>query len=243
MPQIKLTIEYDGTNYVGWQFQPNGISIQEVMEGAIAKVLREPVTLRSSGRTDAGVHARGMVACFVTKKVLPMSAYVDGVNCYLPADIAVVHAEPVSDSFNPRFDTKGKHYRYTVLCDPGRSPLSRLYVLQYKERLDVERMRLAAGLFVGEHDFASFRTSGCAAKTTVRRIDSVTVSCEGDFLHIDVKGSGFMRNMVRIMAGTLVEIGRGKMSGQDIIRCLREPGSLAGPTAPPHGLCLIQVYY
>lgn len=243
MPHIKLTIEYDGTNYVGWQFQPNGISVQEVMEGAIARVLQEPVTLRSSGRTDAGVHARGMIASFVTEKILPMSAYVDGVNCYLPADIAVVNAEPVFDDFNPRFDTKGKHYCYTISTSPVRSPLTRLYSWHLREIPDVHLMQQAAAFFVGEHDFASFRTSGCAAKTTIRRIDAVTVTESADLIVIDVIGSGFMRNMVRIMAGTLVEIGRGRKSPEHIKKCLENPGIPAGLTAPPNGLCLMQVYY
>lgn len=243
MPQIKLTIEYDGTAYVGWQLQPNGLSVQEVMEGALARLLGKSVRLHSSGRTDAGVHAKGMIACFVTDKNLPMSAYVDGMNCILPPDIAVVHAMPVAPDFNPRHHAAGKHYRYTILTSSVRSPLQRLYCWHLREALDLERMRLAAEYFVGEHDFASFRTSGCVAKTTNRRIDSVVVSSSGDLVHIDVKGSGFMRNMVRIMAGTLVEIGRGRMVPDHVKKCIETPGTAAGPTAPPHGLCLVEVYY
>jgi tRNA pseudouridine38-40 synthase len=243
MRQIKLTIEYDGTAYVGWQHQPNGMSIQQVLEEALAGIQGEFVRLHSSGRTDAGVHARGMIACFRTTRALPMSAYVDGMNCVLPPDIAVIAAEEVHPEFDPRRHAKGKHYRYTILCSPRRSPLARLQAWHLKEKPDLERMRAGAAFFLGEHDFSVFRTSGCAAKTTVKRIDSVVISEAGDLVYIDVCGSGFMRNMVRIMAGTLVHIGLGKKQPEDVRRCLTEPGATPGPTAPAHGLCLMEVYY
>lgn len=243
MHTIKLTIEYDGTAYVGWQFQPNGLAVQQVIEESLARLLGERVSLHSSGRTDAGVHAQGMIACFRTARSLPLTAYTDGMNCSLPYDIAIVSAEEVDFGFNPRHDAKGKHYRYTILCSHRRSPLTRLHAWHLREKLDPELMRRGAAYFVGEHDFAAFRTSGCAAKTTIRRIDSVCISVSGNFLHIDVVGSGFMRNMVRIMAGTLVEIGKGRMKPENVRRCLTEPGASTGPTAPPHGLCLIEVFY
>ena len=243
MRTIKLTIEYDGTAYVGWQHQPNGISVQQVMEEALARIQGESVRIHSSGRTDAGVHARGMVACFRTARVLPMTAYTEGMNCTLPPDIAVISAEEVHPEFDPRRHAKGKHYRYTILTSIRRSPLARLQAWYLKEKLDIERMREGAAYFLGEHDFSAFRTSGCAARNTVKRIDSVTVSESGDLIHIDVCGSGFMRNMVRIMAGTLVQIGLGKMQPEHIRKCLTESGAAPGPTAPAHGLCLMEVYY
>jgi len=243
MHTIKLTIEYDGTAYVGWQTQPNGLAIQQVMEEALASLLGARVSLYSSGRTDAGVHAKGMAASFTTEKSLPLSAYTDGMNCLLPPDIAVVAAEEVAVDFNPRHHAKGKHYRYTLLTVLRRSPLSRLSAWYLRDKLDLERMRQGASLFVGEHDFAAFRTSGCAAKTTIRRIDSLEISASGNFVYIDVTGSGFMRNMVRIMVGTLVEIGKGRKQPEDVKKYLTEPGAKAGPTAPPHGLCLMEVYY
>jgi tRNA pseudouridine38-40 synthase len=243
MQTIKLTIEYDGSAYSGWQFQPNGLAVQEVMENALANLLGARVHLYSSGRTDAGVHARGMIASFTTERLLPLSAYTDGMNCLLPPDIAVISAEEVALDFNPRHQARGKHYRYSIHSATRRSPLARTSAWHLREKLDLELMRAGAALFVGEHDFAAFRTSGCAAKTTVRRIDSVEISTSGELLHIDVIGSGFMRNMVRIMAGTLVEIGKGRMSPEHVSRCLTEPGVKAGPTAPPHGLCLMEVYY
>lgn len=243
MRNIKLIIEYDGTSYVGWQIQPNGLSIQQVMEEALAKILGGPARLTSSGRTDAGVHALGMVATFKTERGIPLTAFTKGLNSLLPPDIAVKSACDVALAFNPRADALGKHYRYTIHMGSQRSPLSRLYAWHVHGNIDVERMRQGARHFVGEKDFASFRTTGCAAKTTVRRIDAVDLVHGGDFLEINVKGSGFLRNMVRMMVGTLVEVGRGKLDPKEILRFFDAPGTEAGPTAPPQGLCLMEVYY
>ncbi len=244
MRSIKLIVEYDGSNYAGWQVQPNGLTVQEVLEGALAKLLGAPVRLRSSGRTDAGVHARGMVAAFETEKLLPLRAFSDGLNSLLPADIAVREAHEVPSGFDPRRHAHGKCYRYTILNAPRRSPLLRFQAWHVRDPLDLEAMRRAAAHFVGEHDFAAFRTTGCAAKTTVRRIDRVEITTSGDLIVIDVEGSGFLKNMVRIMVGTLVEVGRGKREPESIGRLLADPRSEeAGATAPPQGLCLLEVYY
>jgi len=244
MRQIKLIIEYDGTGYVGWQVQPNGSSIQAAIEGALARLLKEPVRLHSSGRTDAGVHARGMVACFMTAKVLPLRAFSDGLNALLPPDIAIHAAEEVPAEFHPRFTATGKHYRYIIHRGEHRSPLVRSQSWHVRGELDLASMVEAAEHLVGEQDFASFRTSGCAARTTVRRIDAVHFTEEKELLVIDVRGSGFLRNMVRIMVGTLVEVGRGKRSPDDVARLVSMPGAFpAGQTAPPQGLCLMEVYY
>jgi tRNA pseudouridine38-40 synthase len=243
MRQIKLIVEYDGTAYVGWQLQPNGLSIQQVMEEALAKLVGEELRLYSSGRTDAGVHARGMVACFRTDRGLPLAAFTDGLNCLLPPDIAVRSAEEVPLDFSARFDSQGKHYRYTIAMTPRRSPLARLYAWHFRGELNLELMHRGAACFVGEHDFAAFRTSGCASERTVRRIDRVDIRRDGDFILIDVYGSGFLRNMVRIMTGTLVAVGQGKMPPEHVAACLENPSLRPGPTAPPHGLCLEEVYY
>lgn len=244
MRTIKLILEYDGTDYAGWQVQPNGVTIQQVVEDALATMLKAPVRIRSSGRTDAGVHARGMVAAFSADTEIPVRAFSDGLNALLPPDVAVVEAHEVRPGFNPRFDAIGKHYRYTIHRGVRRSPLCRHYTWHVRGELDLAAMGRAAVCMVGEHDFASFRTTGCAARTTVRRIDSVALAEEGDLLHIDVKGSGFLRNMVRIMAGTLVDVGRGRRSAGDVALLLSQPGEhAAGPTAPPQGLCLMEVYY
>jgi len=244
MRTIKLTIEYDGTAYSGWQLQPNGLSIQEVMEGALAKILGTPVRLYSSGRTDAGVHAQGMVAAFSTDRTIPLSAFSDGLNSLLPPDIAVREAAEAAPGFNPRADAAGKHYRYTIFNGARRSPLARLYAWHLRGCLDLDEMRKGAAHFLGEHDFAAFRTSGCAAKTTVRRIDAVTIARDGEIITIDVRGSGFLRNMVRVMVGTLVAVGKGKLSPETVTLLLEGKSSVpAGATAPSHGLCLIEVFY
>jgi tRNA pseudouridine38-40 synthase len=223
--------------------QPNGVAIQQLLEEVLARIVRHPVRVRSSGRTDAGVHALGMVACFCTEVGHPLRAFREGANCLLPPDIAVRAVDEVPVAFDPRRDARGKQYRYTIHNDECRSPLVRQTAWHLRTPLDTDRMRRAAADFVGEHDFAAFRTTGCAAQTTVRRIDAVQISHEGACIRIDVHGSGFLRNMVRIMVGTLVEIGLGRLSPDTVARCLADPTRSAGSTAPAHGLCLMVVHY
>jgi len=244
MRTVRLIIEYDGTNYAGWQIQPNGLAVQQVVEEALGKILKAPVRLHSSGRTDAGVHARGMVAIFRTEANIPLRAFADGLNTLLPPDIAVREASEALPGFNPRADATGKHYRYRIYNGRRRSPLARLYSWYMRGELDIAAMERAAAFFIGEHDFAAFRSTGCAAESTVRRIDSVQIGRDGDFIHIDVRGSGFLRNMVRIMVGTLVEVGLGKRVADDIPVLFERPDrGAAGMTAPSHGLCLMEVFY
>jgi tRNA pseudouridine38-40 synthase len=244
MRTIKLTLEYDGTDYVGWQRQPNGLSVQQVTEEALLQVMGNPVALHSSGRTDAGVHARCMIAHFQTELNLPLSAFREGVNRYLPRDIAVREAEEVAEDFHSRFDAKGKWYRYTLYLHPVRSPLHERYSWHIRGPLDLEAMTGAATYFVGRHDFCAFRTTGCAARSTEREIFSFEISREDDLVHLDVRGSGFLRNMVRVMVGTLVEIGFGKLTVECIASLLAgQPEISPGATAPPQGLCLMDVWY
>lgn len=244
MPTIKMTIEYDGTAYVGWQIQPNGLSVQEVLEQALARVLGEKVRLHSSGRTDAGVHARGMVAHFRSSRQLPGAAYREGVNRLLPRDIAVRQAEEVADEFHARFSARGKWYRYSLHLGQVRSPLAERFSWHLRPVLDQAAMARAAADFVGSHDFAAFRSSACEAGTTRREVFSVELQRQEDLLHIDVRGGGFLKNMVRVMVGTLVEIGLGRRPVEDVGRLLREGGrEAAGRTAPAHGLCLMEVWY
>lgn len=242
---ILLTIEYDGTNYSGWQTQPNAIAVQEVIEAALLKVAGHPVSLRSSGRTDAGVHALSMPAVFQTTSTIPLKAFIEGTNRFLPSDIAVIDAVLMNDpNFSPIRDAIAKQYRYTILQRSIRSPLSRFNSWHVREKLDIGAMQKAAVDFVGFHDFGSFRASNCGACTSKRRIDSVVVSVHGDFISIDVIGSGFLKNMVRIMVGTLVDIGKGRFTANHISRLLQNPDrKQAGITAPACGLCLIKVYY
>jgi tRNA pseudouridine38-40 synthase len=244
MRTIRLTIEYDGTAYSGWQRQPNGLAVQQVIEEALCQLLGQKTELRSSGRTDAGVHARGMAAAFKTSTNLPLKAFVEGTNRFLPSDIAIRDAIEVPTDFKPISDALAKHYRYTILATLIRSPLRRFHAWHIRENLDVEAMQKAAIQFVGHHNFAAFRASNCSAKTTVRRIDSVEITHEGDAIIIDVVGGGFLKNMVRVMTGTLVEIGRGRFE-PEYIQMLLQSGDRkqAGVTAPACGLCLMEVYY
>jgi len=244
MRTIRLTIEYDGTAYSGWQRQPNGLAVQQVIEEALCQLIGEKVDLRSSGRTDAGVHAHGMPAAFQTTSKLPLKAFVDGTNRFLPPDIVILDAIEVPAGFKPISDALAKHYRYTILLKSVRSPLRRFHVWHLREELDLEAMRAGAAYFVGRHDFSAFRASNCAAKTTIRRIDAVDVSRDGDTILIDVVGGGFLKNMVRVMAGTLVDIGRRRFAPDHISwLLLNGDRKKAGATAPACGLCLIKVYY
>ncbi len=239
-----LTIAYDGTNYSGWQIQPNGLAVQQVVEEALEQMLGERVKLCSSGRTDAGVHARAMPAAFFTTRNLPLRAFIEGTNRYLPDDIAIQNASQVPDGFKPISAALAKHYRYTILNSTIRSPLDRLCSWQVRESLDLPAMVKAAGYFVGRHDFAAFRASNCVAKTTVRRMDSIEIDQTGDFITIDVVGEGFLKYMVRVMAGTLVDVGRGRFTPEHVERLLLDGDrQKAGVTAPACGLCLIKVFY
>lgn len=241
---IRLTIEYDGTSYAGWQIQPNGLAVQEVVEEALFRMLGQSVRLHSSGRTDAGVHACAMIAAFTTDKTLPPKAYVDGLNNLLPPEIAVQAACEVPADFRPIADAVTKHYRYTIYNAAVRSPLRRLYTWHVRETLDLDRMREAAGHFIGLHDYASFRATNYATKTSERRIDKVDIYRDGNLIVIDVIGEGFLKHMVRVMAGTLVDIGRGRFEPGHIAWLLQNPDrQKAGVTAPACGLCLIEVKY
>ena len=244
MKTVKLTIEYVGTRYSGWQVQDNSLSIQQEMETALARILGQKVRIVSSGRTDAGVHARGMVAHFHTDRDLPLSAFREGINRYLPRDIAVQKAESAPPDFHARYCAKGKWYRYTILQAPVSSPLAWPFSWHVQAPLDIEAMAKAADSFVGRHDFSGFRSAYCDAKTTIKEIFSVSVKRDEPMIIFDVRGDGFLRNMVRRMAGTLVEIGLGKKEPGAIETMLTQgKDNRAVLTAPPQGLCLMEVWY
>jgi len=244
MKTVCLVIEYDGTDFAGWQIQLNGLAVQEVVEAALARVLGEPVRIFSSGRTDAGVHARGMTAHFITDRDLPMSAFREGVNRHLPSGVAIREAAEMPSGFHARFSAVGKWYRYTLYLNPVRSPLLARTSWHLRFPVDEEAMRRAAEDFVGRHDFSAFRSAGCDARTAVREIFSVELLREGDLLHIDFRGEGYLRNMVRIMVGTLVEVGLHRRHPGDVEGLLAVGDrKAAGITAPPQGLCLMRVWY
>ena len=244
MRTIVLTLEYDGTAYVGWQTQPNGLAVQEVVERALAEILGHQAHVHASGRTDAGVHARGMVAHFHTETNLPLKAFREGVNTFLPYDIAIKEVREMPADFHARFSARGKWYRYTIYRGEVRSPLVAHSAWHRRGNLNLSLMRTAAEILVGQHDFKAFRSSSCVAKTTVREIFSIDVSTDNEFIYVDVRGSGFLKNMVRMIVGTLVDVGLGRRPAGDVATLVAGTDEMVcGQTAPAHGLCLQEVWY
>lgn len=246
MTTIKLTLQYDGTHYAGFQRQPNGVTVQEKLEDALRTVTGDPGMKigAASGRTDAGVHARGQVVHFHTESRVPVDRWPHALNQQLPPDIVAVGAEAVPDDFHARYSAVSKWYRYTIEQGPFQSPLSRLYAAHWPRELDHGLMRAAAAQLLGRHDFAAFRSSGGAAKTSTRTVTRLDVTVEPPFVQIDIAADGFLYNMVRIMAGTLVEVGAGRRPLTDLPQALATGDRrFAGKTLPPHGLCLMEVTY
>jgi tRNA pseudouridine38-40 synthase len=244
MRNVKLTIEYDGTDYAGWQVQPNGTSVQAVVQDAIAAITGETsVKLIGSGRTDAGVHAAGQVANFRTGSTIPAADLVHAINSKLPADVAVVAAEDAPDDFHARYSATSKTYRYAILNRAVRSPLERRRTAFVRGTLDLAAMRRAARHVVGEHDFACFQSKP-DGKPSVRTLTRCDVERSGDGIAITVAANGFLYNMVRAIAGTLIEVGLGRREPDSVAGLIASRDrSLAGPTAPPAGLCLMRVEY
>ena len=242
---IRLTLEYDGTRYHGWQRQKNALSLQEVIEQALARITGESVRLIASGRTDAGVHARGQVANFHTKSTVPLRAFVRGLNSLLPLDIAVLQAEEVPLDFHARYDARWKTYEYLILNRPVRSPLHHLHTWWIPEPLDFAALEAAAQALPGEHDFSTFRAAGSRPGHAVRRVrEAAWQQGPAGRLSISIAANGFLRGMVRSLVGTMVEIGRGKYSPEYLTEALgKRHRRLAGPTAPPQGLFLLGVEY
>jgi len=240
MARIQLYLEYEGTHYVGWQTQANGLSIQFCIQAALKDLLGAPVSLWVAGRTDSGVHARRQVAVFDSPKDLPLRAFIKGVNARLPADIAVVDACIVASDFHPRHMSKSKHYAYFISNRLCRSPLRRLTHWQIFKPLNVEAMQKGAAFFLGVHDFSSFRASDCEARHAVRRLDISRVEGEsGDEITCTFQGTAFLKHMIRNMVGSLVEVGNGRRPPEWIASVLAQKNRCAaGPTAPAHGLVL-----
>jgi tRNA pseudouridine38-40 synthase len=242
---VVLTLEYDGTRYVGWQVQPNGPSVQAEVEQALSTLHHSPRRVTAAGRTDAGVHARGQVVSFAEPEPLPLRAYVQGMNALLPADVAVRSARLEPDWFDARRSARGKRYCYLIENGPTRAPLSRLRAWQHFQPLDVGAMRAAAAHLIGRHDYASFQASDCASHHAVRDIRRLEVLGEpGGRLEVVVEATAFVKHMVRNIVGTLVEVGEGKRSPASIPELLgARDRTRAGPTAPPQGLYLEEVFY
>ena len=245
MPSVALIIEFDGTDFVGWQIQENGRSVQEQIQTALAELYKEDIKVTGSSRTDSGVHARGLVCSAKVPFIIPEDKIPLACNALLPEDVSVIAAYYVKDDFNARFDSKGKRYIYRIMHDRVRHPLLRRNTHFVTGKLDVEAMKKAAPHFEGEHDFAAFCAAGGSQNTTVRRLNKVEVrQPQEGLIEIEVKGEAFLYNMVRIIAGTLLYVGQGKIDPAEIPSviesCDRER---AGKTLPPEGLTLEEVFY
>ncbi|MGQ9920438.1 MAG: tRNA pseudouridine(38-40) synthase TruA [Desulfobacca sp.] len=242
---IRLTLEYDGSGYHGWQRQPHGLTIQEVLETALAKMLGQAVRVHGSGRTDAGVHALGQVAHFYTAAPLPVAAFRDGLNSLLPPDIAVLAATEAPPSFHARYAALAKTYEYRILNRPVRAPLHRHFCWWLRRPLSFQRLQAATSVIIGEHDFAAFQASGSEVKTTVRRVWHAAWQEEpGGWYFFRITANGFLRGMVRNLVGTMVEVGWDKRPVEDLARILASRDRRqAGPTAPAAGLYLVKVIY
>ena len=244
MRNIKLTIQYDGTAYHGWQTQKNAVTVQETLEKAITEVTGTKPQLTGCSRTDAGVHAEHFVANFKSETKIPCDKIPMALNTYLPQDIVCMKAENEQQEFNARFSAKKKRYTYYIQNSRFPNVFKVNYSWHYPYKINIDDMRRAAAAFLGEHDFIGFAASGFTVKTTVRTIYSLDIEQLGELIKITVCGDGFLYNMVRIIAGTLVFAGCGKINPDDmqdiIASCDR---TRAGITAPPQGLFLSEVYY
>ena len=245
MRNIKLTIEYDGKDFNGWQKQPGKPNIQGSIEYAIEQITGEKIELFASGRTDAGVHAYGQVANFKTNSNLPIEKFPIAINTKLKRSIRILNAEEVQESFHSRLTCKRKTYRYVINNSPIASAIYRNLETHIPQKLNVDKMKKAIKYFEGEHDFKAFKASGTSSKSSVRTIYNATVKeMPNNRIYIELTGNGFLYNMVRIISGTLVEVGIGKLQPEDIQNIIEsKKRENAGKTLPPQGLYLVSVEY
>ena len=251
MRTLKLTIAYDGTRYAGWQAQRHSRTggrptIQATLERTLRRILREPVRVVGSGRTDAGVHAEAQVAHVRTRASLPAARLLRAANALLPADLAVTRIEEVGQEFHARFGAKRKRYRYRLFTGAAAPPFIRPYVAHVRAPLDLARMRREAAALKGRHDFRAFARAGSLAsgRSAVRTIADIVLRRRGDELRLDIEGNGFLHTMVRTIAGTLIDVGRGRLPPGTARRMLRTGSrALAGTVAPAQGLTLRAVTY
>lgn len=244
MKRIKLIVAYDGTNYCGWQVQPNGITIEEVLNKALKRLTGEDILIIGASRTDSGVHAMGNVAVFDTETTIPPEKIAVALNQRLPEDIVIVKSEEVAADFHPRYCDCSKTYEYHIINTRIPVPTKRLtnYFVSYV--LDIEKMRQAASYLVGEHDFVSFCNVRTDVENTVRTISTLDILTNGDEITIRITGNGFLYNMVRIIVGTLIRVGRGFYEPEKVKEILEaKDRKAAGVTAPAHGLMLMEIKY
>ena len=244
MKRVKLVVAYDGTNYCGWQVQPNGVTIESVLNEHLSVLLKEDIVVTGASRTDSGVHSLGNVAIFDTDTRMPAEKISYALNQKLPADIVVQDSCEVPADWHPRYQKGRKTYEYRILNKAFRNPTRRLDTYFYHHALNVGAMQEAAKYLVGEHDFKSFCAVGAQVKTTVRTLYDCKIGKKGDIITISVTGNGFLYNMVRIIAGTLIKVGAGDIKPEEIPGILeKRDRSAAGPTAPAHGLTMIGIEY
>ena len=244
MKRVKLVVAYDGTNYHGWQVQDNGITIEEVLNRTISELVQEDIKVIGASRTDAGVHACGNVAVFDTESRIPGDKFSFALNQRLPEDMRIQESCEVDADFHPRYADTVKTYEYNILNRRFELPSKRLYAAFCYYPMDIERMNQAAAYLVGEHDFKSFCSAGAQVQTTVRTIYAVNVTKDDDMVHIRITGNGFLYNMVRIIAGTLMQVGTGLMEPEQVKEILEaRDRSKAGPTAVAKGLTLVEIRY
>jgi tRNA pseudouridine38-40 synthase len=242
--RIALGLEYDGTRYLGWQSQPGGRTVQDVLEQAIGAIAGEPVRVACAGRTDTGVHARGQVVHFDTPADRPDGAWVKGVNTHLPSDIAVQWSARVPEAFHARFAAQSRRYDYVLLNRPVRSALDATTMGWFHAPLDLARMRAAATHLLGEHDFSAFRSAECQAKSPIRLLRRLDIHRHGDVFQFTLEANAFLHHMVRNIVGCLVYVGKGKHSPEWLAELLAQRSrALAAPTFSPCGLYLSRVHY
>lgn len=245
MKRIKLTVAYDGTDYCGWQVQPNGITVEEVLNRALSKMTGEDIHIIGASRTDSGVHAQGNVAVYDTSSSIPGERVAYALNQKLPDDIVIVKSEEVPLDWHPRYqDVISKTYEYHIYNAKVPNPLKRRYTAFISYDLNVERMREGAKYLIGEHDFVSFCNVRTNVEDTVRTVEDIQILEENDEIIIRISGNGFLYNMVRIIAGTLIRVGRGYYEPERVKEILEaKERTEAGVTAPPQGLVLMEIRY
>ncbi len=244
MRNIRLTVSYDGTNYHGWQCQPNAVTVQETLQKAVERILDHEVKIIGGARTDAGVHAMGQVVNFGTVKGIENHGLIRGLNSMLPRDIRIRGAEDVDEAFHARYSAKSKTYVYCILNRPYNSPFLSRYVLHVDRPLMVAGMKQAIKAVLGSHDFSAFKKKDEVYRSPVREVIRAGVATKGEMAYVIIEATGFLRYMVRNIVGTLLLIGQGRMA-QEEFKTILESGRRenAGPTAPPHGLFLREIRY